>query len=293
MGVFGHLIALEVGQALAIAASTVVWVFLVLTYNRGWSKGAEPLRHRLVFFSVGLGVVLAAVSPPLEHLAEDLVSLHMVQHVMLILIGAPLIALSRPVETLLAGMSPGFRKRVGRLRRQARMTPSTTSKISRPLVVWMLYALTIWVWHGSVPYEAAAGSFQVHLLEHALFLGAALAFWSMILVSGRSAVDTGYRVLAVFATAFHSVLLGALMTFSDVVWYPSYVAPTLAFGADPLADQRLAGLLMWIPGGLVYTAAGLWLLTGWLGDQSADGGLRRSSASVESPLTSPSPRDRV
>jgi cytochrome c oxidase assembly factor CtaG len=83
------------------------------------------------------------------------------------------------------------------------------------------------------------------------------------------------------------------MTFSDSLWYPSYLEPTQALGVDPLADQRLAGLLMWIPGGLVYTGAALWPLTSSLRAQSADGGVRRRSASVESGLTTPSPSDRV
>lgn len=71
-----------------------------------------------------------------------------------------------------------------------------------------------------------------------------------------------------------SKLLGALLTFSDVLWYESYVESTQAMGLEPLTDQRLAGLVMWIPGGLVYAGAGLWLLTRWLRDDADDAWIR-------------------
>jgi putative membrane protein len=197
----------ERGDALTISL-VVTWVATVLTYHRGWSSGPTQARHRLVSFSLGTALVLAAISPPLEHLSEDLVSVHMVQHVLLILIGAPLIALGRPLETLLVGLPMRARKTVGRLRRQARVTPATTPKVTRPLVVWMLYALALWVWHGSVPHETATENAWLHILEHAVFLSAALAFWSMVLVPRRSRPGMGFRLLALFATAFHGVLLG-------------------------------------------------------------------------------------
>lgn len=243
---------------------------LVLVYYRGWRKTAGRERWRVVSFAAGVVAVLAVLLPPVEHLAEDLVSAHMVQHVVLLLVGAPMITVSRPAEAMVVGLSVPSRKRIGHLRRVARLTPSTTSRFTRPIMVWLFYALGIWVWHGAVPYELAVRNVWLHAVEHAVFLVAGLAFWSVVLLPGRSRVTVGYRILMVFTTAFHSVLLGALLTFSDVLWYESYVESTQAMGLEPLTDQRLAGLLMWIPGGLVYTGAGLWLLTRWLKDDADD-----------------------
>ena len=293
-GTFAHLIPVGSGQALFVSLIAVVWVALVLTYHRGWATTPDRAKGRLISFALGLGLVMAAVSPPIEHYADDLLSVHMIQHMILLVIGAPLIASSRPVETLMRGLATKARKRLGKIRRATRMTPSTTTRLARPLIVWLAYALAIWFWHGAAPYEAALANPWLHVLEHVVFLAVALAFWSMVLVAGRSGGSIGLRILAVFTTLFHSVLLGALLTFSDTVWYPSYVEPTASFGIDPLADQRLAGLLMWIPGGLVYTGAALWLLTGWLrGQVRSDGGdLRSFSTAVDSGLTS-SPRERV
>lgn len=255
---------------------------LVLVYHRGWRKTAGRERWRVVSFAMGSAAVFAVLLPPVEHLAEDLVSAHMVQHVVLLLVGAPMIAVSRPGEVIVQGLSARSRKRIGHLRRVARLTPSTTLHFIRPMAVWLFYALGIWVWHAAVPYEFAAENVWAHAIEHGVFLGAGLAFWSVVLVPGRSRVTVGYRILMVFTTAFHSVLLGALLTFSDVLWYESYVESTQAMGLDPLTDQRLAGLLMWIPGGLVYTGAGLWLLTRWLKDDPDDPSIEDRRGSVPS-----------
>lgn len=263
--VLAHGIPIGFGEAAAIAAGAIVWTVSLLTYHRGWRRSTSRERWPLVAFAVGSGAAIAAATPPIEHLAGDLVSMHMVQHVMLLLVAGPAIAVSRPIETLLRGMSRPTRKRIGRWRRNTRLTPSNTSHLARPMIVWLLYALALWFWHGSGPYEMAAQNLGVHILEHVIFLGVALAFWSIVLSSRK--VSVGFRILMVFTTAFHSVLLGALLTFSYDVWYPSYIERTVAVGLDPLADQRLAGLLMWIPGGLAYSGAGLWLLTSWLGGQ--------------------------
>lgn len=274
--VLAHQVPAAFGEPFIVAAALFTWVILTLTYRRGWHR--DRGRWRPIAFSAGTGLAIAVVLPPLEHLAEDLVSAHMVQHVTLILICAPLIALARPVETLLRGIPTRGRKIIGRWRRTARLTPTTTGRMTRPLVVWLVYALTIWFWHGAAAYELATESLWVHILEHAVFLGAALAFWSAVLVPSRKSASGGFRILMVFTTAFHSVLLGALLTFSDTPWYQSYAESTVALGLDPLSDQRLAGLLMWIPGGLVYTGAGLSILGSMLSEDHADDRMVGSSS---------------
>jgi putative membrane protein len=211
-------------------------------------------------------VTLAALSPPLEHLATELVSVHMIQHVMLILVSAPLLAVSHPVAHLMRALPPRVRKPLGRWRRQARLTPATSGRLARPAIVWLLYAGVIWFWHGSVPYQLAAGNQAIHVIEHLTFLAVALGFWAIVLAPVRQ-ITPGYRILMVFTTAFHTVLLSALITFANEPWYSTYLETAAGHGIDPLSDQQLAGLLMWIPGGLLYTGVGLWLLTAWIRSQ--------------------------
>lgn len=260
---FAHLGELGLGQVGVVLPGVLVWVTATLIYRRGWRASSSSSRRRFLAFALGSVLLVAALSPPLEHLAEELVSAHMVQHILLILVAAPLIAVSRPVDNLMRGLPTRARKKIGGWRRRAGLTPTTTSRLSRPLIVWLFYALVFWFWHGAVPYQLAVEHEAIHFLEHGTFLVAALGFWTMVLCSERG-IDAGYRLLMVFTTAFHSVLLGALITFADTPWYPLYSVSASAFGLDPATDQQLAGLLMWIPGGLIYTGVALWLLAGWI-----------------------------
>lgn len=222
-------------------------------------------RRRVVAFQAGLVAILVAVAPPIEHLAEALASAHMVQHVLLILVAAPLLAISGPVDLILGLCPRSVRKAVGRFRRRVGATPARLRRPLRPFVVWLAYGGTLWFWHASGPYELAVENTAVHIGEHLAFLLAALAFWSMVLRSRRSGGPSrGYRVLMVFTTAFHSVLLAALITFARSPWYSVYEGTSPSWGLDPLPDQQLAGLIMWIPGGLLYTAVGLALIVPWV-----------------------------
>lgn len=130
--------------------------------------------------------------------------------------------------------------------------------ITAPLTAWLLHAAALWLWHLPGLYQAALLSPLVHWLEHASFLGSALLFWGVALSPQRQRSLVG--VLLIFTTALHSSILGALMTFSGSVWYPLYNARALTFSLSAIEDQQLAGLIMWIPGGVVYLVAALWLL---------------------------------
>ena len=119
----------------------------------------------------------------------------------------------------------------------------------------------MWLWHLPALYEAALANEQVHALEHAIFLGTAWLFWEQVLrPQRRTLFAEGTAILLLFTTALHSGILGALITFAHTPWYRSYGATTAAWGLTPLADQQLAGVIMWAPGGVVYLIAMLALI---------------------------------
>jgi putative membrane protein len=129
---------------------------------------------------------------------------------------------------------------------------------------------TLWLWHAPPLFEAALESEAVHYLQHLTLLVAALLFWASL--QPRRA-DIRSRIVAVFSlftTSIHAtLLLGALLTLSPTVWYARYVAAEGSGGLSPLKDQRLAGLIMWVPYGVVYLAAPLALLAAVLRDDRA------------------------
>jgi cytochrome c oxidase assembly factor CtaG len=236
-------------------------------YRRGQARGprrASDIRRAKCFAGalVALGVALVS---PLDALSGALASAHMVQHVLLLLVAAPLLALSAPSSTLLRGSPLSLRRASGRWRRRLGLTQGNLRALRHPATVWLLHVATLWSWHAAVLYDAALGSELLHVLEHASFLITALLFWRVV-IGARSPerVPGGLGVLLVFAMAMQSVFLSVLLTFAEEPWYSGYAGTTTAWGLEPLADQQLAGVIMWIPAGLVYLAAGLTLMIAWV-----------------------------
>jgi cytochrome c oxidase assembly factor CtaG len=116
-----------------------------------------------------------------------------------------------------------------------------------------------------------------HIAQHATFFASALLFWQAMAHAIRQPSGLGSAVFCLFATSLIAGLLGALMAFSDSPWYRPYQLMGMApFGLTPTEDQQLAGLLMWIPGGMVHIGAALFIIARVLREQPATGAPRRS-----------------
>lgn len=260
----------------------LVVAFLGLWYRRGTPRGVEPraARRRARAFAGALGALVVALASPLDALAGVLLSAHMVQHVLLLLVAAPLLAWSAPSGVVLRGAPRWVRRAAIRVRRDVRGPTRRLAAIGGPVAAWMLLVLTVWGWHAATLYEAALTNRWAHLAEHAMFLGAGVAFWRVVIGAraGSSRVPRGVGILLVFGMAMQGVLLAALLTFASEPWYPSYGA-TAEWGLAPLADQHLAGVLLWIPGSVVYLTVALTLLGRGLRD------LERADATRPGPPT--------
>jgi putative membrane protein len=131
-----------------------------------------------------------------------------------------------------------------------------------PIVATALHGIAIWTWHVPTFLDATLANETLHRLQHISFLATGLIFWWAIL--RRPKQNYGVGAMHVFATMVHTSLLGALLTLAPRVLYPAQTADAPFFDLTPLQDQQLAGLLMWVPGGAIYLAAGLVLAAGWL-----------------------------
>jgi putative membrane protein len=138
--------------------------------------------------------------------------------------------------------------------------------LTAPLVAWVLNGLAIWIWHMPALYDAAVGNEAIHTLQHAMFVGTSAFFWWGMLYGRYGRAGYGAAVFYVFLTVVHTGILGAMVTFARTPLYPTYAAPAAANRIDQLVDQQRAGLLMWIPAGLVMTLLGLALFAAWLGE---------------------------
>lgn len=219
-------------------------------------RGARPLH--LASYVTGIVLLLLALISPLDALGEALSAAHMAQH-MLIFFAAPFLVLAAPLPVYLWAFPLNWRRRLAGGVKQSWLKTGWNS-LTAPPMTWALQAVALWGWHAPTLYQAALDRPLVHDLEHFTFLATGLLFWWAVF---RSA-DRSTGLILIFTTMLHSGLLGALMTFSSRPWYPGYLESTAAWGLTPLQDQQIAGLLMWIPGGIGYLLAGLGVLALWL-----------------------------
>src|SRR2546430_17406895 len=138
--------------------------------------------------------------------------------------------------------------------------------MSNAVIAWIIHAVIISAWHAPSLFEATLENERIRALQRTSFLFSALLFWWAVIHGRQRALGFGLAVLYMFTTALHSGLLGALLTFANSVWYPGYAERTAAWGLTPLEDQQIGGLIMWIPAGLVYIAAGTALFAAWLSE---------------------------
>jgi cytochrome c oxidase assembly factor CtaG/cytochrome c2 len=215
-------------------------------------------------FAAGIATLFVVLVSPIDSIADQLFWVHMVQHLALLLIAAPLLVLGRPVIAFLWAFGPQGRKLVGRtwtalgLRR-------TVNALMHPILVWLLFCGAFVVWHFPGPYQWALANEGVHTLEHLSFFVTALMFWSIVIEpSGRRRLNYGPTLVFIITAAILSGLPGALIALAPRPLYPAHAAGDAAWGLSPLADQQLAGIVMWIPGGLVYLTAVGFVFLKWL-----------------------------
>jgi putative membrane protein len=228
-------------------------------------RGATPPRREWIAFACGWTALVASVLPPLDSLAIELFSVHMAQHELMMLVGAPLLIAGRPLAACLWGLPDRGRPVVAAVL-QTRAMSSAWTWLTAPVVAWAMHGITIWIWHLPALYDLAVGNEGVHALQHAMFVGSSALFWWGLIYGRYGRAGYGAAVFYVFTTVVHTGILGAAVTFAGVPLYPVYLAPAAARGIDVLADQQLAGLLMWVPAGIVLTLFGLALFAAWLGE---------------------------
>lgn len=214
------------------------------------------------FLGGWLGLVIALVSP-LDALGGSLFSAHMTQHEVLMIVAAPLLILGRPLAAFLWALPSRFRQQLIGLSRRGRL-PSIWRFLTNPVTAWLLHAAVLWIWHVPMLFQATLTSELVHATQHASFLFSALLFYESLIYGLQARSGYGVAVLYIFTTAIHTSLLGALLTFSNTIWYPFYASRTAAWGLTPLEDQELGGLIMWIPAGVIYVCGGLLFFGLWL-----------------------------
>ena len=225
--------------------------------------GRSELTRRGGLFALAWLTLAGAALSPLHALGARSFTAHMVEHELIMLAAAPLFVWSRPLGALLWAFPAAARKGLAAVAR-SRAGSGAWRVLTDPLLATVVQAAAIWIWHVPSLFDLALRSEAWHLAQHATFFASALLFWSAMLGPGRNAWTTA---ACLFATSMVTGALGAVMAFSESPWYGPYAALGLAaFGLTPAEDQQLAGILMWVPGGLFHAMVALALLIPHLSD---------------------------
>jgi putative membrane protein len=214
------------------------------------------------FFAAGLAAVAVALASPLDSLADRTLAAHMVQHVLLLSVAAPLLALGKPIPTLLWALPRTSRRRMLAVRRRL-LTHHDQHYILWVAALLALQAATMWSWHLPGAYQAALRDPAVHALEHLSFLFTATAAWWSVVAGRRS--RRGAAAIAALMGSAPGLILGSAMVLGPNPWYPHYITGTRAAA---LVDQQLAGVIMWAFGGMATVIVGAGLFASWLSGPS-------------------------
>ena len=237
--------------------------------NAGAGRG---IPHSAVLsFAIGWLTLVLALESPLDALGGRLFSAHMVQHELLMVVAAPLLVMGRPLAAWTWAFEPPVRAALGRTA-QTGPVQGLWGFLTDPMVAWGLHGIALWAWHVPSFFSAALENEGIHIAQHTTFLVTALFFWWAALGHDpRRTRATGQAVALLFTTMLHTAALGALLSLAPTPWYPPYIPTTNALGIDPVEDQQLGGLVMWVPAGLAYVVAALVLLGRLLMRQGREG----------------------
>lgn len=244
-----------------IGLSLTLFLYLLGVYRL--FKYIPEFRKSLFYFLAGWSALAFALISPLHSWGKILFSAHMAQHEILMLVAAPLMVLSRPLAPLLYALPLGWAARLNRTAHRGLLKRIWDFAVI-PFVAALLFAITLWTWHIPFLFEAAIQSEFIHAIQHLTFFLTASLFWWAIIHGRERMTGYGFAAALMIATAIHCSLLGALLTFADSPWYPSHAHASPGWGLTPVRDQNLAGLVLWIPAGLIYTLASLALLAAWV-----------------------------
>ena len=248
---------------------TVPLALALLVYLMGWwrlsKRAATPVRPTL--YLSGWAVLALSLTSPLHEAGERSFTMHMIEHELIMLIATLLLAASGAGAVLAWGLPRPIRR--GLAGSWKSPLQSLWRTLTEPVTATIVQGAVMWAWHAPILFDRALDSFGWHVAQHACFFLSSLIFWWAMLHPRQR--NYGLSAACLFATSLIGGALGALMSLSSSPWYAAYAAMGMTgIGLDPVDDQRLAGLIMWIPGGAFHGLAALALFYKWL--KSSEGG---------------------
>lgn len=231
-------------------------------YSRGvrilwWRSGVGEVIsvRQALAFNGGLTVLFIAFVSPLHALSADLFLAHTVQHLLLILLAAPLLLLGQASVALSWAIPKEIQRWWHYWWRQQCDLHLIGRFFLQPRISWIVYLATLWLWQTPYVYKVAQHDGLVHLVQHGVLPATAMLFWRLLLLPQTDeTLSLGLRFRFVATIALTGILLGALITLTPPLWYPIYLPTAQQWGLTPALDQRLTGIVLLVAMSLVYVS---------------------------------------
>ena len=270
----------------------VILFFLAYLFTGGWwrlrkrtrrkrttrqQSGSHELaaRWRLVSYLSGLFIIAISLMSPIDVLGQQLFFMHMIQHLLLIMVAPVLLLIANPMPFLLWGLPEKWRLKVGKAIGRLLHRDSSFRRVLKAVtavgVVWLFWTISVIGWHDPSMYNAALRNQFIHDLEHITFFMASMLFWWHVTGAGpRIHKQFGHigRIALVLAVVPINMALGVVLAFAGVVVYSYYEAVPRLWGLDAVTDQRIGGVIMWIPGSMMFILAALVLISRLLKEEA-------------------------
>ena len=236
--------------------------------RRPWG---ERQWRELAFFS-GLAAILVALTGPVELLARQLFWAHMTQHLLLMMVAAPLLVVAAPGLRVYRGLPLRIRRPLAKaVVRHGIGLPlrKLAALLGRPVTAWTLFITDLWLWHVPAMYDLTLGNHLIHHLEHVSFLGFGLLFWAQVIDQPpfRSRLTQMQRAVYVFTATIASWALALVLAFASVPFYAYALLPDRPGGISALTDQQIGAGIMWVPGSVTLAIVLIACLMLWLRDE--------------------------
>ena len=244
----------------ALVAAAAAYLVAVRRVRRLHPANPHP-SHRSLLFGAGLAAIGVALLSPIEAYEGSLFSVHMVQHLLLEFVAAPLLLAGAPITLALRTSAPPVRRVLLRV-----LHSRVLHALSFPVVAWVVFAAVNWGWHFSALYDQALENATLHHLQHATFLAAALLFWWPVIGADPGPWRLPYpaRLAYLFLALPQNSFLGVALLSASSVLYPHYLTNARDWGIPPIDDQALGGALMWVVGDLAFVAGMLGVVALWM-----------------------------
>lgn len=249
----------------------IFFLVMGILYMRGlraFKRKIPVAMWQRVLFFVGIFVLIAALLPPIDPLSDRLFFMHMIQHLMITSIGVPLVLFGVPFFVIIRGAPPWFRRQIYFPLLRMKVVRFAQSVMSYPVTALIVYEMMFWFWHVPFFYNLALLNDGFHLLEHAGFAFAAMYVWRNIIdpYPMRSRVPMPARLLFLAIMEAFNIILSSFLAFSTTVWYAYEGIPQPSWWTwGHLEDQKLGGLIMWVPGGIIHVLAMTIVFFVWVG----------------------------